>query len=132
MVKAARRDIDRVRAIVCERDGNTCQRCGGAVTHKLASLQHRIARGRGGSASERVWCPSNLALLCGSATTPGSCHNFVENEEREQGKAEGWVLPMNNPFIDPATEPVLTIWGWVLLSDDGSRTPCAPPGEVSA
>ncbi len=119
MVKASRRDIERVRAIVLERDQNTCQRCGANVLYKLASIQHRIARGRGGSASERVWSPANMVLLCGSATTPGSCHNLVENEERELGKDEGWVLPMNNPSINPADEPVLTYRGWVLYDDEG-------------
>ena len=123
MPKATRAEIDKARAVVLERDQNTCQRCGVNVLYKLASVQHRIARGAGGTASERVWTPANMALLCGSATTPGSCHNFVENEEREQGKTEGWVLPMNNPSIDPALEPLLTYRGWILLDDFGGRTP---------
>lgn len=132
MPRATRRDVAAARAIVLERDQNTCQRCGVNVLYKLASVQHRIARGRGGSASERVWTPANLVLMCGSATTPGSCHDFVEHQGREQGKADGWVLPMNNPSIDPATEPLLTFRGWVLLDDLGSRTPCDPPREEAA
>jgi hypothetical protein len=119
MPKASRREIERVREIVLGRDQNTCQRCGINVLYKLASVQHRIARGRGGSAAERIWSPANLALLCGSATTPDGCHNLVENEDRDRGKWEGWVLPMNNPSIDPAREPALTYRGWVLYDNDG-------------
>lgn len=130
MPRASRKVQEDARTVVLERDNNTCQRCGANVLYKLASVQHRIARGRGGTASLRVWSPSNMVLMCGSATTPGSCHNFVENEEREQGKDEGWVLPMNNPSIDPANEPILLYDGWHLLSDDGSRTPYL--GEATA
>lgn len=139
MPKATRAVQEAARRIVLERDQNTCQRCGTDVLYKLASVQHRIARGRGGSAEDRIWSPANLALLCGSATTPGSCHNRVENEDRDRGKWEGWVLPMNNPGIDPAGEPALSYrgWvlydnegGWVLLTTDASRHPYTGEGAA--
>ena len=121
MPKATRAEIDKARAVVLERDQNTCQRCGVNVLYKLASIQHRIPRGAGGSA--KVWQASNLALVCGSATTPGSCHNWMEHEERKQAEREGWLLPKNNPFIDTTQERLLTYRGWVLLDDFGGRTP---------
>jgi len=128
--KATRAVQEAARRIVLERDQNTCQRCGANVLYKLASVQHRIARGRGGSAEDRIWSPANLALLCGSATTPGSCHNLVENEDRERGKDEGWVLPMNNPDIDPSKEPLLTCRGWVLLDNEGGWVPYTGEGAA--
>jgi 5-methylcytosine-specific restriction protein A len=131
MPKATRKVEEAARRVVLERDQNTCQRCGVNVLYRLASVQHRIARGRGGTASPRVWTPSNMVLMCGSAITPGSCHNLVENEEREQGKDEGWVLPMNNPDIYPALEPLSTYRGWILLDDFGGWEYCTPPGQVS-
>lgn len=114
--------------MVLKRDQNTCQRCGVNVLYKLASIQHRIPRGAGGSA--KVWQASNLALVCGSATTPGSCHNWMEHEERKQAEDEGWLLPKNNPFIDTTLEPLLTYRGWVLLDDVGGYMECLPPRQV--
>lgn len=117
--------MDAFREVVLARDDNTCQLCGTNVLYKLASVQHRIPRGAGGSA--RVNRPSNGILVCGSATTPGSCHNWMEHEDRQRAEALGYILPKLNPDIDPTQEPILTHeWGWVLLGDDGSRTPCAP------
>ena len=128
--RASRAVQEAARRIVLERDQNTCQRCGANVLYRLASVQHRIARGAGGSAADRVWSPANLALLCGSATTPDSCHNLVENEDRELGKRERWVLPMNNPSINPALEPVLTYRGWVLYDDFGGWSPYTGEGAA--
>lgn len=119
MPKASSAEIARARAVVLERDQNTCQRCGINVLYRLASIQHRIPRGAGGSA--KVWQASNLALVCGSATTPGSCHNWMEHEDREQAEFDGWLLPKLNADIDTEREPLLTIHGWVLLDDEGGR-----------
>lgn len=121
MVKSPGVTMSAFRRGVLERDGTTCQRCGVDVTGKFASIQHRIPRGRGGSKrTERV---SNGVLVCGSATTPGGCHNWMENEQPKVAEKQGWCLPMNNPDINPEEEPILTIHGLVLLLDDGSRIP---------
>lgn len=125
MPKSSRREMDAFREVVLARDGTTCQCCGVDVMHKLASIQHRIPRGAGGSAL--VNRPSNGVLVCGSATTPGSCHNWMEHEERAIAEAQGWLLPKCNADIDPEQEPILLFDGWHLLSDDGSRTPTPSP-----
>jgi len=122
--KSTRSEMDAFREVVLARDGTTCQCCGIDLTNKLASVQHRIPRGAGGSAL--VNRPSNGVLVCGSATTPGSCHQWMEADDRLTAKAQGWLLPKNNPDIDPTQEPLLTYRGWELLADDGSRTPCGP------
>lgn len=64
--------------------------------------------------------PSNLILLCGSATTPGACHTFAESRSEEARIAGLWVPSWQNP----ADVPVLhAAYGPVLLGDDGGVTP---------
>jgi hypothetical protein len=113
--------MDAFRKVVLDRDGTTCQCCGIDVTLKLASIQHRIPRGAGGSAL--VNRPSNGVLMCGSATTPSSCHNRVEHEDRLWGERTGWLLPKINRGIDTTQEPILLFNGWHLLDDFGGRIP---------
>jgi hypothetical protein len=113
--------MDAFREVVLARDGTTCQCCGIDVMYKLASIQHRIPRGAGGSAL--VNRASNGVLVCGSATTPGSCHNWMEHEDRIAAEQQGWLLPKCNPDIDPSRERLLTYRGWVLLDDSGGRLP---------
>ncbi len=107
----------RTRALVLERDGYQCARCGrpaGPGTGPY-SLQHRKARGVGGDNS-----PANLLLLCGSATT--LCHGHVEARTDPHDLAAGYRL---ESWQDPQAEGVMyaseagsgfTAW----LLDDGS------------
>lgn len=120
--KASRRDIDAARRLVRERDSHYCQMCGVSIVNIESSIHHRLNKGNGGSALlERA---SVLIRLCGSGTT--RCHGWIGANPTKAGDL-GWLLPRNNPDIDPTQEPILTHeWGWVLLGDDGSRTPCAP------
>jgi hypothetical protein len=108
--------MDAARAIVLARDGNTCQRCGTNLLYKLASIHHRRPRGMGGSADVNV--ASNMVLLCGSATTPGSCHEYAETQ-RGQARIEGWLIPKLSD-IHPSEVPLLTFHGWRYLLDDGT------------
>lgn len=110
-----------VRLVVDARDAGRCRRCGHAVGEDF-SRHHRIPRGAGGSS--RVDRPSNLVTVCGSGTT--GCHGRIESE-RDAHKVLGWILPKLNPDIDPETEPLFTIDGWVLLDDQGELVACAEP-----
>lgn len=119
--KSSRREMDAFRKAVLARDVTTCQCCGTDVTHKLASVQHRIPRGMGGSALVNI--PSNGVLVCGSATTPGSCHNWMEHEDRPAAEAMGYLI-RRLANLHPSSVPLYTQpHGWVLLGDDGSRLP---------
>ena len=120
--KASRKDVDAARRLVRRRDDSHCQMCGKPLWVGQGSVHHRLNRGRGGSAVlERA---SILVTACGDGTR--GCHGKV-TEHPEWARTIGWLLPRNNPDIDPTQEPILTHeWGWVLLGDDGSRTPCAP------
>jgi len=106
-------------ALVLERDGWSCTRCGRSVAGgergRDWSVQHRIARGMGGSRDERLNLPSNLLVLCGSGTT--RCHGQVE-QNREIAYAEGFLL---HRIQEPAEVPVAAVEGWVLLDDEGGR-----------
>ena len=82
------------------------------------SVQHRCPRGMGGTRDPRVNNLSRLMVLCGSATTPESCHHFAESR-RTEARGRGWLV--DHGVIDPAEVPVLIDNGarWVYLDDDG-------------
>ena len=116
--KATRRAINMARALVRARDGHLCQMCGRSIVDYPSSIHHRINKGNGGSAKyERA---SLLIRMCGTGTT--GCHGWVTTEPRRAG-LWGWLLPRNNPDIDPTAEPILTYRGWVTLDDEGNLTP---------
>jgi hypothetical protein len=104
------------RELVLERDDYTCACCGHSILYGQYSLQHRNARGMGGTSDPAINSPANLVTLCGSATTPGSCHLLCEQRDGSL-QALGFWLKTGQ---DPATTPVAhASYGWVLLLPDG-------------
>lgn len=106
--------------LILERAQHSCEACGASVGDRRGfdwSVQHRRPRRMGGTRWAGINLPSNLLILCGSATTPGSCHHFAENW-RASSVASGWLVLSR---VDPATVPVLVLHGsrWVYLGDDG-------------
>lgn len=103
-----------VRALVWERDGGCCAWCGRGVDPGGHSLQHRRARGMGGTRRADANSPANLVLVCGSATT--GCHGWIESHPGEAAR-RGFRL---GQWADPADVPVLYGGcGWVRLGHDG-------------
>lgn len=106
---------------VClERAGYSCEACGSAIGDRRGvdwSVQHRRPRKMGGTRWPGCNLPSNLMILCGSATTPGSCHEFAESH-RAAATAAGWLVPSG---VDPLTEPVLVVGGRFVWLDDAGR-----------
>lgn len=114
----------RVRQIVLERDLFSCARCGlyiGPFTPY--SLHHRRPRGAGGSRRPETNLPANLLVLCGHATSPDGCHQYVERH-REEAREAGYILTQQQT---PAEVPVFTHRGWLLLDDEGAFTYCSRP-----
>jgi 5-methylcytosine-specific restriction protein A len=72
-------------------------------------VHHRKPRGKGGSSDPAIHSPANLLYLC------PACHEWIELN-RTAAKESGLLVPN---ALDPATVPVETIHGRVLLRDDG-------------
>jgi hypothetical protein len=75
---------------VLERDGCRCVCCGISVIGQFYSLQHRDARGMGGTRREHVNCPCSLITMLGSGTT--GCHGRVESNIDPEDEAKGYAL----------------------------------------
>lgn len=118
-----------VRKVVMERDGYACAGCGKAVTGAEFSLQHRVARGLGGTSRPDVNSPVNLVTLCGSATSPG-CHRRAEDRDPVMHERGLWL----NSWEDPAAVPVAvaTASGLALRWLDASGGWASEPPEVAA
>lgn len=121
MPRPTRGDWSKAREVVWVRDSHFCQMCGRSIINGESSTHHRVNRGMGGSG--RLERPSLLIRACGNGIT--GCHGRVTTQPRWAERI-GWLLPKNNPQLDPTREPILTVHGWVLLDDLGNRTPCEP------
>lgn len=112
----------KTRDIVLERDAHTCQWCGRHVRPGFYSLQHRRARGMGGSKRDDTNKPSNLVTMCGSGTT--GCHGYVESN-RLEGLERGFTVPQGT---DPRFVPLRDFAGveWFLV-EDGRRVEITEP-----
>jgi 5-methylcytosine-specific restriction protein A len=117
------------RQLVMERDDWTCAFCGRPIREgQDYSLQHRKARGSGGTSDPAVNSPANLVLVDGSATT--GCHFFLESRKADAEKI-GFVISKNSD-IDPATVAIShALYGPVLLLDDGTWVPDVPLGGAA-
>jgi HNH endonuclease len=91
---------------ILTRDGFRCVRCGGS---DLLAVHHRLLRSQQGQDSA-----ANLVLLCRAD------HELVHSRRVTVGEPEGFIVPS---WGDPATVPVATLGGLVLLTDDYGRTP---------
>jgi hypothetical protein len=105
---------------ILERDGYACTRCGGALYGERGfdySIQHRRARGSGGTDRPDTNCPQNGIALCGSATSAGGCHEWVESN-REEARLSGWAIRQAD---DPLKKSVVhALLGRVFLYSNGS------------
>lgn len=105
------------RLAVEHRDGGMCALCG--TTWNL-TIHHRQNRGMGGSSRPEVHSPANLLLCC------APCNNLLEADAElaREARVNGWKV--SHP-TDPASVPVWTRLGWVLLDDLGTATPLEEP-----
>jgi hypothetical protein len=85
------------------------------------TIQHRKARGMGGSTDPAKNMPASLLSLCGSGTT--RCHGWVEAHPAAAADL-GYRVAQHE---DPRRVPVKYSDGWHLLDDDYQRIPCDAP-----
>lgn len=103
------------RATVIRRDAGRCVRCGRMLGTTPFSIQHRKARGMGGTSDPQINSPANLILLCGDGVT--GCHGWVESH-REAAREGGWGI---HSWDDPTEVPVQYLDGVYYLDADGNR-----------
>lgn len=114
----------KVRTLIIEREAYNCAACGRSVLSTRYSIQHRRARGLGGSRQLSTVQASNGLLVCGSATSPGGCHLAIESHPA-WALSKGYRVGQN---ADPATVPVwVARQGWVYLTPDGFYLPAKDP-----
>jgi hypothetical protein len=83
----------KVRALVLDRDGFLCVRCGISAMDRPRSIHHRVRRGQGGR-----HVPENLITLCGDGLA--GCHGWVHRNIAES-RASGWLLlGTDNPLTE--------------------------------
>ena len=128
----------RVRKLVRTRAGNgypeqaCCEACGVWLGGHGGQIQHRLARGSGGSKDPVVGSAANAALMCG--TSFAGCHGAAESRDPERGmEARGFVIRHGKgPEFDPRFVPLVLLGDVrVWLSGDG-RYSEDPPAEVAA
>lgn len=119
------------RRVILARDEGTCVSCGlqvydvdTRVAFRDWSIQHRRARGMGGSRLPDTSQPQNGVVACGSATT--GCHHRMESQPA-WALANGYRVPHG---VDPLTVPITHhAWGVVWLLPDGTFS--LDPQEVT-
>jgi hypothetical protein len=84
-----------------------CECCACWLGLHGGQIQHRLARGSGGSRDPIVNGLSNAALLCGTSVTP-SCHGAAESRDpKHQMKVKGFVIDHGKgPEFDPRYVPI--------------------------
>ncbi|MDM4761915.1 hypothetical protein QT381_02710 [Galbitalea sp. SE-J8] len=111
----------KTRREVIARDESFCGWCGLYVDTASGqySLQHRRARGMGGSKRMSTDLHANLVLLHGTGTT--GCHGYIE-AHRDEARERGFNLTQQ---LDPAAIPIgLKVHGvpaWALFDNLAGR-----------
>lgn len=102
------------RAEVMGRHDGRCVGCGRPATN----VQHRIARGMGGTSRGRLGHPANGLPMCGSGTT--GCHGWAEAHP-VHALALGWRLEQGTDPVRAAywTQPGAGPWRWSAVTEDG-------------
>ena len=99
---------DSTKALVRQRTGMVCDRCGIRVMHP--HYHHRRPRGMGGSAERTTGMASNALLL------HPACHEWIE-KNRAESASRGWIV---RSWEQPQDVACFIHGDWVLLQPDGS------------
>lgn len=110
-----------------------CEACGLWLGRYRGEIQHRAARGMGGSSLGVINSIVNAAVLCGSGALRTGCHGLCEDRDRDM-QARGFWLESGQ---DPVTEPIALASGHgsgvtVYLLLDGTYGYPEPGGDDAA
>jgi hypothetical protein len=123
--------LARTRAGGGDIDQAACEACGRWLGRYGGQIQHRLARGAGGSKDPVVNGIANAALLCGTPLDKRTCHGKAESRDPEMEAKGWWIESGNGPEHDPRHVPVMlqsaagsgvTVW----LGEDGKYLTEAP------
>ncbi|MET8717396.1 HNH endonuclease signature motif containing protein [Streptomyces sp. NPDC004735] len=104
---------DVVRAIVFDRDGGACVRCG---SFQDLTIHHRVNRGMGGAREPWINQAHNLLLVC------TVCNSWFEDHPRESYEA-GWKV--RRPELPGEVEVRYPDGSLYVLTPDGVRAMAA-------
>lgn len=119
------------RKLVLARDRYACVCCGRSVLGQPYSLQHRVARGMGGTSDPAANSPENLLTMLGSGTT--GCHGRVESRADRDDHGKGyWLRRGESPLLVPVMvfsehDSGATVW----LTEDGHYSDEPPWGGAA-
>jgi hypothetical protein len=104
-----------VRRLIFARADGRCENCFRVVGDGWYSVQHRVARGLGGTSRDEANALWNLLLLCGSATSPNGCHLLCERRDAEMHDRGMWLWSWEDPRVTPVrlfnpAGPRITAW----------------------
>ena len=100
---------------VLARAEGRCEVAMAGCTLLPVDMQHRRARGTGGTSRANTNSPANGLACC------RHCHTWVEHHLAE-AREYGWAVSLHEP--DPDSIPALVRGVWVWLYDDGTTDPC--------
>jgi hypothetical protein len=116
----------RTRTLVLERDDYRCVCCGQSIIGRWYEIQHRDARGMGGTSRREANLPPNLLTMLRE-------HHLRVERRGEEDNARGYWLRMGE---DPLTKPVMVfseggsgVMAWPTI--DGRYVYEAPAGVAS-
>lgn len=106
-----------VKSLALKRSEGACEVGLPGCTVQGQDLQHRRARGAGGSRRPDTNEVSNALVVC------RSCHNRIEAREA-YADVNGWWLPQwtDGAPTDPKCVRVLWFGSWVFFDDEGGVT----------
>lgn len=117
--------------LIFARDNGRCAKCGrkwdrdyGRAALGGWDMQHRMARGQGGSRKNPAAGDVSAGIiLC------RTCHHDVEVKHRVDGFAQGFAISrigIRMPWEVPIRHAV---HGWCRLTQEGGHEPCVPPDD---
>lgn len=117
----------RVRAGNGDPGAACCEACAVHLGEHGGEVQHRVARGMGGTSNPVLDSIVNAALLCGAAALRTGCHARAEARNADMHERGFWLRRGEDPAAVPIkTASPLGFWVTVWLDADGGYSTVTP------